>query len=100
MRVWGGTYLIILNSHIGILLTPMRNLHKEPANQSLADAYMKFSLILCTDEIKIEPLHRPLKLLPDVFGLLKRPLGEIVVPAPVLVVFIWKIRRWLFNGLT
>lgn len=66
----------------------MRNLHEEPAHQRLTDTYVKLVLIAGANEVKIKPLHQPLELFSDVLSLLKRPLGQVVVPAPVLAVFV------------
>jgi hypothetical protein len=79
---------VVLDSHIGVLFFPMRNLREEPTHQCLPDASMKFALVLCADEVEMGSPHRSLELLSDVLSLLECSLREVVIPAPIPIVFV------------
>jgi hypothetical protein len=70
----------------------MCDLHKESAYECLANRNVQLALICGAYEIEVEPFHRAFKLVSHIFGLLECTLGEVVVPAPVLIVFVYRIQ--------
>jgi hypothetical protein len=73
----------------------MCDLHKESAHQRLADIHVQLALICRAYEIEVEPFHQAFKLVSHIFGLLECTLGEVVIPAPVFVVFVYQYQNAL-----
>ena len=83
--------LVVLHGQVRVLLALLvRDLHEEAADERLADVLPQSPLVLRRDELNLVPLHRALQLLANVLGLLQGSLGEVVVPAPLRISFVYE----------
>ena len=66
----------------------MGDLHEEPADQCHSNVSVELALVLGRDKVEIEPLHRALYLIPNIFCLSECAGRKVVVPCPILVMLI------------